>query len=80
MVPAARAAPSAPVRVPALHGARGVPLTEPTIRVVTSSERGTGTPRTPGVLREVAFDGRDPDATVYAFRPAAPAIEHMGAE
>ena len=51
-------------RVPAPDpdGSRGVPLSEPTIRVVRSTGRSTDTPQTPGLLREVAFDGRNPDA------------------
>jgi hypothetical protein len=52
MVPADRAA-AASVRAATPDGSRGVPLNEPTIRVVTSTERRTDTPQTPGLLREV---------------------------
>ena len=62
MGPADRAAPPAPGRAAAPDGSRGIPLSEPTIRVVKSTERSTDTPQTPGLLREVAFDGRNPDA------------------
>jgi uncharacterized RmlC-like cupin family protein len=34
----------------------------PTVRIVTPDMRSTDTPQTPGLLREVAFDGRNPDA------------------
>ena len=59
-------------------------MSEPTIRVVRSDERSTDTPQTPGLLREVAFDGRNPDATVLSgfvsmVRPgAATAAHHHG--
>jgi uncharacterized RmlC-like cupin family protein len=84
MVPADRAAPSAPGRARETDGQRGVPLSEPTIRVVTSTERSTDTPQTPGLLREVAFDGRNPDAKVLSgfvsmVQPgAATAAHHHG--
>lgn len=51
---------------PGTDGARSLPLSEPTIRVVTSAERSTDTPQTPGLLREVAFDSRNPDARVLS--------------
>jgi hypothetical protein len=41
MVPADRAAPPAPGRALAPDGPRGIPLSEPTIRVVTSTGRST---------------------------------------
>jgi uncharacterized RmlC-like cupin family protein len=81
-VPADRRVPSAPDASP--DGSRGVPLSEPTIRVVTSAERSTDTPQTPGLLREVAFDGRNPDARVLSgfvsmVQPgAATAAHHHG--
>jgi uncharacterized RmlC-like cupin family protein len=65
-------------------GSRGVPLSEPTIRVVTSAQRSTDTPQTPGLLREVAFDSRNPDAKVLSgfvsmVRPgAATGAHHHG--
>lgn len=37
-------------------------MEEPRVRVVTPDMRSTDTPQTPGLLREVAFDGRSPDA------------------
>lgn len=37
-------------------------MEEPRVRVVTADMRSTDTPQTPGLLREVAFDGRNPDA------------------
>jgi len=37
-------------------------MTGPTIRVVGPDERSTDTPQTPGLRREVAFDGGNPDA------------------
>jgi uncharacterized RmlC-like cupin family protein len=59
-------------------------MAEPTIRVVSSGERSTDTPQTPGLLREVAFDGRNPDARVLSgfistVQPgAATAAHHHG--
>jgi uncharacterized RmlC-like cupin family protein len=59
-------------------------VSEPTIRVVKSGERSTDTPQTPGLLREVAFDSRNPDARVLSgfvshVRPgAATAAHHHG--
>ena len=41
-------------------------MSEPTIRVVGPDERSTNTPQTPGLLREVAFDGSNPDARVLS--------------
>ena len=37
-------------------------MEEPKVRIVTPDMRSTDTPQTPGLLREVAFDGRNPDA------------------
>ena len=37
-------------------------MSEPSVRVVPSGQRTTDTPQTPGLLREVAFDSRTPDA------------------
>lgn len=37
-------------------------MEEPKVRIVTPDLRSTDTPQTPGLLREVAFDGRNPDA------------------
>jgi len=54
------------------------------IRIVTSEQRSTDTPQTPGLLREVAFDARNPDARVLSgflsrVRPgAATAAHHHG--
>jgi uncharacterized RmlC-like cupin family protein len=59
-------------------------VSEPTIRVVTAAERSTDTPQTPGLLREVAFDSRNPDARVLSgfvsrVQPgAATAAHHHG--
>ena len=36
------------------------------VRVVGPNERSTDTPQTPGLLREVAFDSRNPDAAVLS--------------
>lgn len=36
------------------------------MRVVGPGDRSTDTPQTPGLLREVAFDGRNPDARVLS--------------
>jgi uncharacterized RmlC-like cupin family protein len=38
-------------------------MEEPRVRIVTPDQRSTDTPQTPGLLREVAFDGRNPDAS-----------------
>lgn len=54
------------------------------MRVVGPGERRTDTPQTPGLLREVAFDGRNPDARVLSgflstVRPgAATGAHHHG--
>ena len=37
-------------------------MTEPGVRMVSAAGRSTDTPQTPGLLREVAFDGRTPEA------------------
>lgn len=37
-------------------------MAEPSIRVVRPAERSSDTPQTPGLLREAAFDARNPDA------------------
>lgn len=37
-------------------------MAEPRVRIVSAGERSTDTPQTPGLLREVAFDGRNPDS------------------
>lgn len=72
------------VPAPDPDGSRGVPLSEPTIRVVRSAERSTDTPQTPGLLREVAFDGRNPDGKVLSgfvsmvLPGAATAAHHHG--
>lgn len=68
MVPADRAAPPAPGPAAAPDGPRGIPLSEPTIRVVTSTERSTDTPQTPGLL---------PELDEFA---EAPAIDYTAAE
>lgn len=39
---------------------------EPRIRIVEPHERDSNTPQTPGLFREVAFDGRNPDAKVLS--------------
>ena len=36
-------------------------MADPTVRIVTPDMRSTDTPQTPGLLREVAVDGRHPD-------------------
>ena len=41
-------------------------MSEPAIRIVPADERSTDTPQTPGLRREVAFDGRNPDARVLS--------------
>jgi uncharacterized RmlC-like cupin family protein len=41
-------------------------VTAPRVRIVRADERSTDTPQTPGLLREVAFDGRNPDAKVLS--------------
>lgn len=38
----------------------------PQVRIVRATERSTDTPQTPGLRREVAFDGRNPDAKVLS--------------
>jgi uncharacterized RmlC-like cupin family protein len=54
------------------------------VRIVRAGERSTDTPQTPGLLREVAFDGRNPDAKVLSgfvssVRPgAATGAHHHG--
>lgn len=37
-------------------------MEEPKVRIVPADMRSTDTPQTPGLLREVAFDGRNLDA------------------
>jgi uncharacterized RmlC-like cupin family protein len=37
-------------------------MTEPAVHVVPAVNRSTDTPQTPGLVREVAFDARNPDA------------------
>ena len=52
--------------------------------MVTSAERSTDTPQTPGLVREVAFDRRNPDARVLSgslsmvLPGAATAAHHHG--
>lgn len=41
-------------------------MTEPRVRIVPAGVRTTDTPQTPGLRREVAFDGRNPDARVLS--------------
>lgn len=59
-------------------------MTTPSIRIVGAHERSTDTPQTPGLVREVAFDGRNPDARalsgfISAVRPgAATGAHHHG--
>ncbi len=69
MVPADRTAPPAPGRAAAPDGSRGIPLSEPTIRVVTSTERSIDTPQTIVVNR--------PELDEFA---EAPAIDCTAAE
>ncbi|MEU5324246.1 cupin domain-containing protein [Streptomyces sp. NPDC021056] len=58
--------------------------TDPQIRVVHRDQLDDNTPQTPGVIREVAFDGRNPDAAhLSAFRGivqpgAATSAHHHG--
>jgi hypothetical protein len=51
-VPPARGPSAALDRVCDPERSRGIPLSEPTIRVVKSAERSTDTPQTPGLLGE----------------------------
>jgi uncharacterized RmlC-like cupin family protein len=59
-------------------------MSEPRVRVVGPDELDDNTPQTPGLYREVAFDGRNPDArALSAFlstvRPgAATGAHHHG--
>jgi len=59
-------------------------VAQASIRVVPSGQRSTDTPQTPGLLREVAFDSRNPDARVLSgflskVQPgAATAAHHHG--
>lgn len=59
-------------------------MSDPRVRVVRPNERSTDTPQTNGLLREVAFDSRNPDArTLSAFLStvapgAATAAHHHG--
>jgi uncharacterized RmlC-like cupin family protein len=39
-----------------------VGMAEPVVRIVSAASRSTDTPQTPGLVREVAFDSRNPDA------------------
>ena len=39
---------------------------QPEVRVVEPHERDSNTPQTPGLFRQVAFDGRNPDAKVLS--------------
>lgn len=41
-------------------------MSEPTVRIVSAADRDSNTPQTPGLTREVAFDGRNPDARVLS--------------
>lgn len=41
-------------------------MTDPSVRVIASTNLSTDTPQTPGLLREVAFDSRTPDATALS--------------
>lgn len=41
-------------------------MSEARVRIVRPDERSTDTPQTPGLLREVAFDSRNPDAAVLS--------------
>lgn len=41
-------------------------MSAPRVRIVRADERSTDTPQTPGLLREVAFDSRNPDAKVLS--------------
>jgi len=41
-------------------------MDQPPVRVVRRDQLSTDTPQTPGLLREVAFDGRNPDAKVLS--------------
>jgi uncharacterized RmlC-like cupin family protein len=56
----------------------------PRVRVIAADELSTDTPQTPGLLRAVAFDGRNPDAAhlsgfLSTVRPgAATAAHHHG--
>jgi uncharacterized RmlC-like cupin family protein len=59
-------------------------MSAPQVRIVRPHERSTDTPQTPGLLREVAFDSRNPDATalsgfVSSVKPgAATGAHHHG--
>jgi uncharacterized RmlC-like cupin family protein len=58
--------------------------TKPSVRVVRGDQLDGNTPQTPGLIREVAFDARNPDAkTLSAFRSqvlpgAATGAHHHG--
>ena len=41
-------------------------MLEPSVRVVRHDQLSDDTPQTPGLLREVAFDSRNPDAKVLS--------------
>ena len=41
-------------------------MNEPSVRVVRRDRSSDDTPQTPGLLREVAFDSRNPDAKVLS--------------
>lgn len=41
-------------------------MSKPKVRVVPAGQRSTDTPQTRGLLREVAFDARNPDARVLS--------------
>jgi uncharacterized RmlC-like cupin family protein len=41
-------------------------MSDPAIRIVGPDELSSDTPQTPGLLREVAFDSRNPDAKVLS--------------
>jgi uncharacterized RmlC-like cupin family protein len=41
-------------------------MLEPSVRVVRRDQLSDDTPQTPGLLREVAFDSRNPDAKVLS--------------
>jgi len=45
-------------------------MAKPSVRVVRRDQLSDDTPQTPGLLREVAFDSRNPDAKVLSVDPS----------
>ena len=47
-------------------GQKGKPMDKPSVRVVRPDQLSDDTPQTPGLVRRVAFDSRNPDAQVLS--------------